>query len=850
MKPLQISFSTVLSTLAIAAPSVAQITPDTSLPSGEQSIINVDGDRTQIQGGAQRGGNLFHSFEAFSIQQGGTAWFDNANDIQNIFSRITGSGASMIDGVLGANGSANLFFLNPNGILFGPNASLNIGGSFVAATANRVDFDDGLSWGLDSQPLLTIARPIGLEIGPSAGPIQVIDSGNTFFAVATPLTNLFPYSEANQAPGLSVAPGQTIALVSGSDIVLAGGLLRAPDGRVEIISSGPGAVGITSNLSGGLDLTRQVNANSGEIVLTQRALLDVTGERGGMVDITGGDIRVAESSLVITGALIDANPDTSGIRVAGNNLTIDGSIPPLSDEPFTSNPPSITQPPAGINSYAFAPTGMHGPIRIDVNQILLENGGGIRTYAFAGSQPSDIDIRAENLSLIGLSESLPLFPSIIATVSTLEADQSGGDINIAADQILIKDAAIIISGTTSSGDGGNIRIQGGDITLSTVTEPPQIGSNPGLAADIMGIYSATVPLEELPSQRQGSSGDITIETETLSITSESAANGISSTAIGLADAGRVEVRASESINIYASGPSTVGIGSAVSPPSEESLESIGVPSPGSAGRAGRVFVEAPQIHITRENSSALIGISASNVGKGNAGFVEIHGGLIVLRNGAALAALTASGQGGEVRVEADQLILLNGAINANAQGQGRGGNVDIQADFLALLDGASITANAVDDRGGRVFIQANAFLQSTDSVITATSALGPEFDGEVILEVPRNNPVTIIPFPTPAIEFPENIATCAGGRFAVTGRGGFPLSPDSYFTGNRGWNPPPDNSQSNLIDVTETHESKSDALPPRAQAMVVRPDGLVDLVAYAEAPPSTALLDCAQRPNS
>ena len=136
----------------------------------------------KINGGERAGNNLFHSFEEFSVPAGMEAVFENATDIENIFTRVTGDSLSAIDGIISAQGGANLYLMNPNGIVFGTDASINVGGSFIATTADSIQFDNGEEFAAteaENDALINVKFPVALGFNQDPGcSITVNGTGN------------------------------------------------------------------------------------------------------------------------------------------------------------------------------------------------------------------------------------------------------------------------------------------------------------------------------------------------------------------------------------------------------------------------------------------------------------------------------------------------------------------------------------------------------------------------------------------------------------------------------------------------------------------------------------------------
>ena len=855
-------FPIILCLLSRAA--TAQIVPDATLQNN--TVIQPNGNIIEIREGTTAGTNLFHSFNEFSIPTNNTAFFNNAANIENIIGRITGSAISTIDGLIRANGEANLFLINPNGIIFGENAALDIGGSFIGSTANGIKFADDSEFSAvnpNAPSLLTINIPIGLQYGNDRGDITVEGIGhNAFFDYDTFTVDRF---ERNR--GLEVATGNTIGLI-GNDILLKAGNLTAKAGNIELgavaeagqVAIIPNELGWTFNY-GRLD--------RGDINLSDTASIDVSGNGSGNIQIYGNEVNLTDGSAIFA----ETEGDRPGrlTKIDANELNIIGTD---SD---------IFLPSSIWSDVYLDATGDGGSVLIETKSLLLEAGGQVNTNTFSWGNAGNLTVFANDIEVIGESEFGDFISALFAQADIFLTGK-GGNILIETDSLLVSDGAQIATTTFGDGDAGNLIVKAQEINLigdsefgasGLFTATEASGNSGNLIVETKSLAIADGAKIVLGTSGSGNSGTLNTKAKEINLSGGSeffGASGIFGSAIigtgnggnlnidtgnlsiedgatinasnfsssnnappGQGETGNINIKANSvqldnttsefASSITASTNNSSGgnlkfhvsNGLTLSNNSEISGDTRG------DGDGGNIVIKANDLKI---NNQARV--SVDSTGLGNAGNIEIAVNNLDTSQGKITAISDRSG-GGNIKLVTDFINLQNNSEISTSvnDGTGGGGNITIDSRYVLGRDNSDIRANAVAGDGGNIDISTDVILLSLDSEVDASSEFG--LNGVVeINNLDLNKQLEVGNLPTNIIDPTALVAAICPvknqGTLVTTGKGGLSENPRQNLRGESVWE--------DLRDVADVPQSAKNSAIVEAKAWNINQQGKVALLSY------------------
>lgn len=700
-----------------------------------------------IDGGAARGENLFHSFQEFNVDAGRSAFFFSPAGIENILTRVTGDNPSSIFGTLGTFGDAapDLFFINPNGILFGPGARLDLEGSFLATTASGIQFGEQRTFSATD---------------PAPVPLLDVDPSALFF------NQLNPGAIAHQG-SLFVDQGESLIL-AGGEIILDGGVLGVrflEGGRIDLGAvAGVGTVELTTadNLLG---LSVPEDLQRADVSLVNGSVLRAVAADGGDIAITGRDVLITEGSIVQVGSAFGLEPfigqagklqlDASGtinldLGAAVQNLVFpgevgnSGNIEIAAESLFLRNNGNINASTLGrgnsgdviidvqdtvqldgttiFNIVGPVGEGNSGDITIRTGNLQLLNGGQVDASVFTGGQGNtgDITVIARDTVLLdGQRANSNLFSTLFSQVDE-GAVGRGGNIFVTTDLFIARDGGRIKVNTEGQGDAGNIELNARSVFVTTGGQIDASTEGTGNAGNItinaedqvlfQGVRAdgeGTSVFTRLEEQAVGDGGNIEINARRLSILDGAQ---LQAQSLGQGNAGNIIINVEEDVVIDGF--------------HERESNQDGTNSD---------FIEV-------RVSTILSSVEENGVGEG--GDVRITASSLSLSNRARISSSTnALGDAGNILIQARESVAVDGSSlfsifpssilsTVGPDGVGNGGNITVDTGFLSLINGGRLST-ATNGRGNAGNVLVNATDQvSLDSDAYIASVVGRRGQGE------------------------------------------------------------------------------------------------------------------------
>jgi filamentous hemagglutinin family protein len=631
-------------------PSVRTPVPDNTL--GTQ--VSASNNNFTVTGGLSRGQTLFQSFSDFSIPTGGTVNFNNSAGTRDIITRVTGNLFSDLNGTLNTQG-ANFLLINPAGVVFGPNAQLNVGKAFAASTANGVELLDGqgqrytfgTNAGADA-PLLTINPNVFLNVS------------RFNFGASTPgssgIINYGTLQTANE--------GQYIGLISGNvtlDGRSGGGRIVAPGGRVDLggmNSSGTISIDQQGLVFAGNNFTRSDVSllNGGQVNVAANQVLGNVSTFSNDVTNLGSRINIDANNLQIVNDRSTTNTASSNLSAglsqnSGVKTTATGGINIDATGQVTLNNGTI------FNNIESGSTGQLSDLNIAANSINIANGSNIRSQMNGTGNAGNINIKTtKDITVSGTNDLTLLQGNILGNLSIISTSSSGqGN-----------------AGKISIDTPGNLSItnRGG---ISSFIDKAGIGNSQGISINANNI--SVTNLSTIASSNfggMGNAGNIDVKTTgdlTISGTSNRSLlqvnpnklSFISSVNSGRGDTGKITINTNNNLSINNLGGIYTSIGSSV------------------VGNSQEINITASKIDIGNFST-----IGSDNFGIGNSGNINVK----------TTGDITLSGTDNRSIIQGKETTPFS-SILSDVHGQGNTGKVTIDTKGNLLLDNVSVISSSV-----------------------------------------------------------------------------------------------------------------------------------------------------------
>ncbi|MDM8569047.1 filamentous hemagglutinin N-terminal domain-containing protein [Thiotrichales bacterium HSG1] len=706
--------------------------------------------------GQQHGGNLFHSFQDFNLNSLESATFSGPDNVNIIFNRVTGGNLSNIDGTIRSTiPNAELFLLNPAGIVFGENARLDVQGGFHASTADYLRL--GITGRFDAshpkQSILTVAPPMAFGFLNTPNDIEI------------------------QGSDLSVASKSDLSLIGGN-ITLNDTQLLASSGRINLVSvASKGEVTSTNNK---LDVRIPDASNFaqlGTIEMTD-SQIETSGSPSGGISIRGGKFWMDNSSIYANN-LGDTNGKYIDIKIS-DSIQIQGKSFGIISNAFGKGDASnivISAPNLKIDQGTIDNStkgeGNGGNIDIKAVKVDITEGGIIASDSYSTGKGGDINVTAtESLSIVDKRIFLTLEQAdFISTIGSASLDKGDGGRTIINTGKLILDGSGIASNSHTSGNSGEILInansfdminggtiaatvmsqssgQGGSVTLNVKNKIYITGFRPGLSFTTTDVFENLQSAIVLITFGTGNAGNVNLSAGQLVVDNNAS---IATATTGLGDAGNLTIDVD---NLYLTNGGVITnssggiIGGKIFPgfgpagtlkiTAKNEIVVSGKSAFTASGLLTNTLVSAPggNIEIETDKLTVVDGgtISANSLGTGDAGTLDIKANTINLIDDGNITTSSTYAAGGNIAVITSGLLFLrNGQITTSVgTGAGKGGDITIDNPIFVVMDGGKIKAQADAGRGGNIDIKSDQFITSPNSLISASSRLG--MDGQINID--------------------------------------------------------------------------------------------------------------------